>query len=97
MRFLRVNRQIRRQISLIALILLAILVALFWRHFMSSNPVRLTATQQVEVIQTDEPIQAIPINIAVDSNKVALGEKLFQDTRLSSDNRVSCVSCHIPD
>jgi cytochrome c peroxidase len=61
---------------------------------MSSNPVRLTATQQVEVIQTDEPIQAIPINIAVDSNKVALGEKLFQDTRLSSDNRVSCVSCH---
>jgi cytochrome c peroxidase len=95
MRFLRVNRRIRRQIPLIALILLAILVALLWRHFMSSHPVNLTtATKQLEVIQTDEPIQPIPVNIAVDSNKVALGEKLFQDTRLSSDNRVSCVSCH---
>jgi cytochrome c peroxidase len=91
---MRVNRRIRRQISLIVLILLAILVALFWRHFISSNPVSLTTTQQVEVIQTDEPIQPIPINIAVDNNKVALGERLFQDTRLSSDNRVSCLSCH---
>jgi cytochrome c peroxidase len=61
---------------------------------MSSNPVRLTTTQQVEVPQTDEPIQPIPINIEVDSNKVALGEKLFQDARLSSNNRVSCLSCH---
>lgn len=95
MKFLGANRQIRRQISLIALILFAILAALLGRHFMSSNPVNLTtATKQVEITQTDEPIQPIPINIAVDSNKVALGEKLFQDVRLSKDNRVSCLSCH---
>lgn len=94
MQLLRVNRRIRRQIYLIALILLAIVAALIWQHFMSSNPVSLTTTKQVEVLQTDEPIQPIPINISIDSNKVALGEKLFQDVRLSSDNRVSCLSCH---
>jgi cytochrome c peroxidase len=52
------------------------------------------SSKQVEVIQTDEPIQPIPVNIEVDSNKVALGEKLFQDVRLSSNNQVSCLSCH---
>jgi cytochrome c peroxidase len=94
MKFLRGNRR-WQQIYLIALVLLAILVALFWQYLMSSNPVSLTTTtQQVEVMQTDEPIQPIPLNIAVDSNKVALGEKLFQDARLSSNNRVSCLSCH---
>jgi len=29
--------------------------------------------------------------------KVALGRKLFFDTRLSKDNTVSCASCHRPD
>jgi len=29
-------------------------------------------------------------------NQIALGEKLFSDTILSGNNKVSCLSCHIP-
>ncbi len=32
-----------------------------------------------------------------DSKKVALGEKMFNDTRLSRDNSVACASCHIKE
>lgn len=38
--------------------------------------------------------QPIPDSIAVDMRKVALGDSLFHDPRLSSDNSVSCASCH---
>ena len=41
-----------------------------------------------------EPIEPIPEYVKVDPQKVALGEELFFDTRLSKDNTVSCASCH---
>lgn len=41
-----------------------------------------------------EPIQAIPLQIALNDTKVKLGEKLFHDPLLSHDNSVSCASCH---
>jgi len=41
-----------------------------------------------------EPIQPIPLQIALNDAKVELGEKLFHDPRLSHDNSVSCASCH---
>lgn len=42
-----------------------------------------------------EPISPIPTDITFDSEKVALGKRLFSDTRLSYGNRVSCASCHV--
>jgi len=41
-------------------------------------------------------LAAIPTNnpFQPDAKKVALGEKLFSDKRLSVDNTVSCASCH---
>ncbi len=41
-----------------------------------------------------EPIRPIDCELEVDMAKAALGEKLYHDTRLSSDNTVSCASCH---
>lgn len=41
-----------------------------------------------------EPIQPLPDSIPVDSRKVALGERLFHDPRLSGDNATTCASCH---
>lgn len=38
-------------------------------------------------------VDSIPVNPA----KVALGAKLFHDTRLSKDNSVSCATCHSLD
>jgi cytochrome c peroxidase len=77
-----------------AAIVIACLVALLWQRFLSFEPSSVTTTKLVEMSQSNEPIQPIPINIALESNKVVLGEKLFQDARLSQDERVSCLSCH---
>ena len=40
------------------------------------------------------PLAPIPDALPTDPAKVALGYKLFHDVRLSTDNTVSCASCH---
>jgi cytochrome c peroxidase len=92
MKLLNFNRPIQRWISFLALFLGAMLL-LLWPHFAAFQPA-VTTPQRVEVAQTDEPIQAIPQQIAVDRPKVTLGEQLFQDVRLSTNNQKSCLSCH---
>lgn len=42
-----------------------------------------------------EPIQPLPQEVVVDARKAALGQRLFNDKRLSRDNSVSCASCHL--
>lgn len=39
-------------------------------------------------------LQPVPQSVEVDARKVALGNKLFHDVRLSKDNSLSCASCH---
>ncbi len=39
-------------------------------------------------------IQPLPDAVDEDPAKVALGDKLFHDVRLSKDNTISCASCH---
>lgn len=41
-----------------------------------------------------EPIAPLNINQKLDMKKVALGNQLFHDTRLSGDDTISCASCH---
>jgi cytochrome c peroxidase len=41
-----------------------------------------------------EPIRPIPQTVKLNAQKVALGQKLFHDKRLSRDGTVSCASCH---
>jgi cytochrome c peroxidase len=43
------------------------------------------------------PLPSDPSNrVAEDARAVALGEKLFSDTRLSGNGKVSCATCHVP-
>lgn len=42
----------------------------------------------------NEPLQPLPSVIDTDPAKVALGRMLYNDTRLSKDNTISCASCH---
>ena len=42
----------------------------------------------------NEPIQPLPLEVKLDVKRVAIGEKLFNDKRLSKDNTLSCASCH---
>lgn len=46
---------------------------------------------------TDEPIQPIRPAVGLDASKVVLGEKLFNEPRLSHDDTISCASCHALD
>ncbi|MEP6900307.1 MAG: cytochrome-c peroxidase [Actinomycetota bacterium] len=47
--------------------------------------------------RSDEPILPIPSEIKLNSEKVALGEKLFNDVQFSHDNTISCATCHSLD
>src|SRR5262245_31208407 len=40
--------------------------------------------------------ELIPTNNPMTPEKIALGEKLFFDKRISSDRTVSCATCHDP-
>ena len=44
-----------------------------------------------------EPIQPIPLKLELDENKVELGDKLFHDPKLSTNDTVSCATCHLLD
>jgi cytochrome c peroxidase len=44
--------------------------------------------------EPQEPIKPIPLSLALDPQRVALGEQLFHDVRLSSDNTRACATCH---
>jgi cytochrome c peroxidase len=45
-----------------------------------------------------EPLPSDPSNrVADDPRAVALGKRLFFDARLSSNAKVSCASCHVPN
>ena len=39
-------------------------------------------------------IQPLPSHVELAPQKVTLGERLFHDTRLSSNDSISCLSCH---
>ena len=43
------------------------------------------------------PAAPIPKNNPINSEKIALGRKLFFDRRLSHNNTFSCAMCHIPE
>jgi cytochrome c peroxidase len=43
---------------------------------------------------SEAPIQPVASDVTLNPREVALGEKIFQDTRLSENNTISCASCH---
>jgi cytochrome c peroxidase len=50
--------------------------------------------RQTTRVHLDEPLSPIHMPVGLDERKVALGRQLFHDPRLSSDNSVSCATCH---
>lgn len=56
------------------------------------------------VLAPAPPVPAVPAGLpppperaAITPEAVALGELLFWDTRLSTNNRIACATCHVPD
>ncbi len=42
----------------------------------------------------NEPILPIPLTITLDTRKIKLGERLFNDPQLSHNNLLACANCH---
>ncbi|MGB0562115.1 MAG: cytochrome-c peroxidase [Spirulinaceae cyanobacterium] len=57
-----------------------------------AKPLAPMATESIAL--GNEPITPLPQSLDLNPRKVALGEKLFNDPRLSTNNTVSCSSCH---
>jgi cytochrome c peroxidase len=53
-----------------------------------------SGARQIHAAGNEEPITPIPPPPAADPWKLALGELLFSDTRLSADGDLACSSCH---
>jgi cytochrome c peroxidase len=51
-------------------------------------------SSQGKTAADEEPITPIPQPPAADPLKLAIGEHLFKDTRLSASGKLSCSSCH---
>lgn len=56
------------------------------------NPV--TLVKKLDELKASQKIAPLPESVDVDAAKVALGDALFHDKRLSHDNTISCASCH---
>jgi cytochrome c peroxidase len=54
----------------------------------------LLPSASAEGMLRDEPILPIPLTSDLNRDKVLLGEQLFNDPRLSLNNKVACSTCH---
>jgi len=68
-----------------------LLLTLLCLHAASPASAQSPALQAHAAQEPITPIPSVPMN---DLRRVALGEQLFQDRRLSHDNTRSCSSCH---
>lgn len=63
----------------------------------TSDPDEVTvagATAAVRISEATGPITPLTQSLALDRRKVALGDRLFHEGRLSSDGTVACAHCH---
>ncbi len=58
-------------------------------------PPATTSPATVRLALPHEPIQPLPPPTASDRRKVSLGERLFREPRLSRNNDMACINCHI--
>jgi len=75
-----------------------LLVFIVWAYssgyfFAQEKPQLPAGTPKKEI--SSEPISPIPLSIPLDATKVALGERLFHDPRLSKTNTIACANCHV--
>jgi cytochrome c peroxidase len=64
------------------------ILGLSWAHM----PIAQAASAMPE---PQEPLLPLPLTLALDPTRVALGARLFQDVRLSGQNTVACATCHL--
>lgn len=90
------TRKLRRALLLGFLFSLAIFIAWGIQKLRQPTPPLVADTfLNSDVAVTAEPITPIPTEMNLDPAKVVLGDRLFHDPQLSSNDSVSCGSCHL--
>jgi len=79
---------------MLPVLLLCLLAIGLWQYLHRTEQSVKEPLATREAYTPQEPIQPIPLQVALNDTKVKLGEKLFHDRRLSHDNSVSCADCH---
>src|SRR5262249_48610941 len=88
---------LRRGLYAIAALFICVFMHEHWRSHVTRQhiPELLAPTAEANILTpTQEPLQPLPQHLELNADKVALGEKLFHDPRLSRDNTIACASCH---
>ncbi|HEY4698600.1 MAG TPA: cytochrome c peroxidase [Gallionella sp.] len=90
------RNMVRKSGWLIALsgLILCLVVVFFWYSAHDRRGLQDSSGQGLVPGAGQEPITPIPLDLKLDARKVALGRRLFHDTRLSHDNTISCSTCH---
>ena len=66
-----------------------------YEFYLSRDAINALQAPTILVIETHrEPIQPLPLTLNLNPDKVALGDRLYHDPRLSGDNSISCATCH---
>jgi cytochrome c peroxidase len=77
-----------------ALIVLLLLTS-WWLHKQQKHSeMRHGQSEIAKIKEHSGVVQPLPERIELNQDKVILGERLFQEVRLSGDNSISCFSCH---
>lgn len=88
------STQTSAKLPILGLALLAVAVVVL--YFSLKQPKVTPVDIQLKQPQLDFNItQALPKSLPLDPNKIALGQTLFNDVRLSGDNTISCANCHL--
>lgn len=66
-----------------------------WGTSFNTKEKSVIANWILETRGSDEPVRVLPSSWENDSEVVALGERMFTDTRLSLDGTISCADCHV--
>lgn len=66
-----------------------------WGTGFNSEENSILAAWVIEKRGSVEPICAIPASVEYDEAKALLGEKMYNDTRISLDGTISCATCHV--
>jgi cytochrome c peroxidase len=69
-------------------------VSLVYFDWRDSTEVAVAIAGQEQPSAATDPIPPLPLALSLDSRKVELGRRLFNDPRLSGDGSVSCAHCH---
>jgi cytochrome c peroxidase len=84
----------KKWLQILPILLVSALCVFVWYRHEGQEHARPDDETAASAELTTEPITPLPLTVDLDQRKVALGEQLFNDTRLSRDNSISCASCH---